>query len=702
MGSNTAKLNSDEMKTRRELLREILDRDLEKPIFEKLLEFYENIFSQDPDLIVFMCRKSWCVIHLFLPFLEEKGIRVDRKKLTHDRMLHPWFAELDPEERGKIKVFLLDDTFQTGRAIDKCLRRLKYVYNVDEKNLTVAVFAVVDNEYNKNNKQRIDTEKKIYTIYPAKGKPSFKVNWDGGDAFCDEKYVKKISSFFVEALHACSVPYVGYIPAFRLPIEDVYKFLGAERGKEIGFDDEPNIRIPGYLEQDDLKAPLNDPAKIGYYNITNQQMRQHDVEVFYFSLLDDGEAFYLPALDSAGKHSLPFFPPKHAFSIAALRFYLNRKTGFALIVPYISLKDCRAEADIVGFFPEELRPLMREMCSTEEWDEFEGHLAAYRLLRFAVDYLWAKYVLKHWFPDTKEEDKEIVSLGGICSDKFFAWLDGPSVEQELTHIWSFFAPKENNVVEKPLESETSLDDIIQSDMPDDAEYYKDVIDKSLTVPDAVDYFTTASMIFRNIFTQENEIQYEHKKKANKGDSPLIEQFHGFPIHAFFSLLLLKFPKLKTRRDVLTTVTLMLCDTGIAVTQSCQRNSSQHGKVIGTVLFNGEQSCHSLALVAPEYAHFLTELPGMLLKFDDKEQRQEKFEWVRDEIEKYFKEEISEGIVRRLSLERELIPHLDYIGKNILKEDARERKFEIYSALPRSSFFDCSELFFLKMRKELTP
>jgi hypoxanthine phosphoribosyltransferase len=145
---------------------------------------------------------------------------VDTKKLTHDRMLHPWFAEMDQDKRGKIKVFVVDDTFQTGRALDDCVRRLKWVYNVDEKNITVAVFAVMTDDG--FNERRIVVEKKFYTVYRSsdRGKPQFTVNWGGGKFYL-KKYIEAFSSFFVEALHACSEPYVGYIPAFRLTIKEV-------------------------------------------------------------------------------------------------------------------------------------------------------------------------------------------------------------------------------------------------------------------------------------------------------------------------------------------------------------------------------------------------------------------------------------------------------------------------------------------------
>lgn len=673
--------DTDEVGKRRALLKGILDRVPGKPVFENLLNFYKGIFLQKPDLIVCMSRKSWCVIHLFLPLLENEGIVVDRKKLTHDRMVHPWFAEQDHNKHSKIKVFVIDDTFQTGRAIDDCVLRLKWVYNVDEKNLTVAVFAMTDNKYNR---RRIDENS--YTAYDShsRGKLPLKVNWNGGEVFYTKENVSAFSYLFVEAIHACSEPYVGYIPAFRLPIEVVRDFLGTDRGKDIESDGKPGVRISGYLEQDDLREPFNDPDKIGYYNITSQQMRQSDIEAFYFSL---------PCLDFDNTdNSMSFLPTSDALSVAALRFYLNRKTGIALIVPYLSLKDCRADADIIKMFPKKLRPLMNYMDTTGKWNDKEEHIAAYRLLRYASGYLWGKYVLQHWFKcEVKEEN--IASRGGICSETFFDWLNSSSAVQDLTDIWPFFAPKMNYVVEKTrslleLDSKTSFEKIIHDDMLEDEADFGNVINKSLSVSAPVDYFNTASMMFRNIFNREHKMLDEHKGKE---EFPLPPPFRGFPIHTFFDLLLLKFPKLKTRRDVLTTVMLMLCDMGEAVTQLCQR-----GNVIGTVLCNGEQSCHALVPIAPEYAHFLSEFPELIGKFN-KEQRQEKFEMAKTEIQKYFEDEINQGNGRHLSLE-ELMSPLEDI-RTIVVDDPNQ-DFIAYSVLPRSSFFDCSELFFADLREKL--
>jgi len=671
-----------QLKMHRDRLIEILDRIPEEPIFQKLLDFYKKIFLQNPDLVVFMCRKAWCVFHLFLPFLEDEGVDVDPKKLTHDRMVQPWFAELDQNKLGQIKVFVVDDTLQTGRALDDCVRRLVKVYKIDKKNLTVAVFAMTDDKH-EHNRRRINTEKSLYKVYKSSSRKmeSFEVNWGGGD-FYEKEHVSAFSNFFVEALHACGEPYVGYIPAFSLPIKVVQDFLGTERGKDAKVKGAPTICIPGYLEQDDLRAPLNDSEKAGYYNITNQQMRKHDVEAFYFSW---------PVFDFDDKEYLSRLLPEHAISIAALRFYLNRKTGSALIVPYLSLKDCRANADILNEFPKELGTLVENIPSPQDWSEDERLLSAYRMLRYAAGYLWGKYIFKQWFGrDVTKENT--ASFGGICSDTFFTWLNGLSAEKDVTNIWSFFAKKGNVVEKTEKDSGKSLKHIIHRDIPKDEEDFSKVIKKSLSVSSPVDYFSTFSMLFRRILEREFEMLNEHAK-TNREEDELPEPFHGFPIHAFFALLLISFPKLRKRMDVLTTVTLMLCDMGIAVTQLQQRNN-----IIGTFLLNGEQSCHALAPIAPEYARFLSDLPE-LLSGVKKEQRQKKFKMAKTEIQKYFKYEKRKGIGRCFSL-KELMDPLEDVKTIALNDNQEQRDFIAYSALPRSSFFDRSELFFMELREKL--
>jgi len=673
---------------RREQLVEILDSFPDKPIFDKMLAFYKGILLQSPDLVVFMSRKSWCVVHLFLPFLaSDPDLVVDEKKLTHDRMVHPWLAGLDPEKRAQLKVFVIDDTFQIGRALDDCVRRLIYAYGIDKNNLTVAVFAMVES---KRNLRRIDGENKLYTVsYSSLRKiPSFQVKWGGGNFY--SKYpVSAFSNFFVQALHACSEPYVGYIPAFCLPIDVVQKFLGANRGQDVILPGMPDTPVSGYLEQEDLRRPpLNDSSVVGYYNITTQQMRQHDVEAFYFSLPYDVEKFYasLPAVDSDDKNDLSFFPPKHALSVEALRFYINRNTGIALMVPYLSLKDCYADRNIVEMFPKELQPLLSKM-PTENWKDREDYLAAYRLLRYAAGYLWGKHVFKRWFGlDVKDEN--IASEGGICSEQFFNWLNGSSASEDLKRIWPFFASE--NVVEETQGQK--LEKIIQHDMPD-YEVFKEAIKESLSVKYPVDYYSTVSMMFRNILNQERQLLHD-SEIDNKEVSSLPPPFNGFPVRTFYNLLLLRFPQLNKRKNVPVSVMLMLCDTGVAVTQLTQYKGIKRD-IIGTVLLNGEQSCHTLAPVAPAYARFISELPEVLRQYE-KKKRQKICNRLETEIKKYFKKEIKQGMGRRLTL-KELMSPFKYIKTIVL--DDQDREFDAYSSLPGSSFFDCSEQFFMELREK---
>jgi len=665
----------------------------------ELLDFYRGIFAQKPDIIVCMSRKSWCVFRLFLPIIKEEGLDVGKTIVTHDRMIHPVLAEMDPAERAKLKIFVIDDTFQTGRAIDDCLRRLTSVYYVDKNNITVAVFAMAIDAYGFN-RRRIDAENKHYTVYKSSSRPgikSFQVNWGGSDLPYTKEEVSLLSNIFVETLHACSEPYVGYIPAFRIPLEIVQERLGAYRGKEVEIEGTPPIRVPGYLEQDDLKTPYNNSQYIGFSNITSLQMRQNDVESFFFTL-------------STSDSELPFIPTKDALHIAALRFYLNRKTGQTLVVPYISLNDCYADAKIIEMFPKKLQPLMNGITSpVKKWNYREEHLCAYRLLRYASGYLWGKYIIKQWF-DIDVTKKDLASNGGICSETFFDWLNNPSAEQDLAKIWPFFAPEKGNVVkEKKIpqqNGEKDLEAIIRRNLSyDDPKNFYDAIYKTLLIASSPkDYYVAVSMIFRRILDREYEMLNEYAKKNEKKLS-LPPPFHGFPLHAFFQVLLKMYPKLEERKIVLTTVMLMLCDMGIAVTQLQQRKQHigiisvlllKRRGVIGTDLCSGEQSCHALAPIAPEYAHFLSDFPKLVGKLP-KEQRREKFEIAKTAIKEYFEDDKNKD-KNFMSLNEWMAP-LDDI-KNIVI-DHPERDYYAYSVLPKCFFFDNSEHFFLELREKLT-
>jgi len=675
----------------------------------ELLDFYKKIILEDkPDVIICMSRKAWCVTCLFLPILREEGIDVDRIIITHDRMVHPVLTQMTPAERAKLKVFVIDDTFQTGRAIDDCIRRLNYVYGVSD--ITVAVFAMAqdNHEYNKNRfiPDENHPDKTRYIVYKSPSRPelgSFPVNWGGRDKQYSREEVSLFSNYFIETFHACGLPYVGYIPAFRIPLDKVEEFLGATRGKKISFKNMPEISVPGFLEQSDLRPPLSDPMVIGYYNITNPQMRKNDVEAFYFTLpaSESGNSGFLP----------PFLPTKNALSVAALRFYLNHKTGRALVVPYISLKDCYADAKIIDWFPPKLRPLLdgKENGITtpaEEWEDWEQHLCAYRILRYASGYLWGKYIIKKWF-DIDVTDEHIASNGGIRSKEFFAWLDSPDAVWDMEKIWPFFDPDKGNVVKEeketqsPTELKACLKEIISRSLrKEDVENFSDAIcDQLLAASDPFDFFGTAGMLFRSILDRELELLGDNVKE-NIENRTLPPPFHGFPLQGFFDLLLKMFPEqLENRKDVFTTVTLMLCDSGIAVTQLQQRPGVYCGKprdIIGTVLINGEQSCHALAPIAPAYSIFLTEFTK-ILRDTPEDKRREKFDRAKEKVRAYFKEEIEKGEGRRLSLE-ELMTPFNHIYKVGIENC--ERDYYAYSAFPRSFFFDCSERFFIELRDNL--
>ncbi|MCL1819428.1 MAG: hypothetical protein FWG36_02085 [Oscillospiraceae bacterium] len=655
------RLSDGEITTRREILVDVLT----EPIFTKVYDFYKGVFSKPHDLIVFMSRKSWSLVRLFLPLLISDGVQVDFNKITHDRMLNPWFDECGKSGR-ELKTFLVDDTFQTGRSLDECIRRLNKVYIVDPDNLTVFVLAMMNEKDNKENPEMIDRtdrivwERKKYVVKESatRNVEKFEVNWGcTKDVLHSREEIEEMSFRFVDAMHACSEPYVGYIGAFRFPIEKAIELFGKIRGKNIAIDYLDGVEVQGYLEQEDLRPPLNDPSLLEYHNITSLQMIKRGLEAFYI---------VPPIANSRNRDAMRFFPTEDAISLAALRFYVNPKTGFALMIPYISLKACTSESAIEQVFPENLRSLMREMVTTDEWKDSEGRLAAHRLLRFAAGYVWGKYVMNHWF-GISDAENYLVSDGGIRSEAFFDWLNDSDVEEDLEKAWDFFAPENCNVVlDQPLmNNDNRFDDII-----------KEGLNETPT-----DYFNTIGMFFISILNKERE------SVEAKPDDPA---FPGFPYGAYRNFIKEKFPELKKRESVITTVTIMLCDAGIAVTQLSQRDNA-----IGTSLFVGEQSCHALVHAAPEYARFLADIPKIFEEIPQ-DRKVQAYDMLCSEVEEYYNTNITNGHHYRLSL-NELMQPLKEKRQVLLNG---KDSLVAYSALPKDYYSAPSDWFFNLLRRKL--
>jgi len=132
---------------------------------------------------------------------------------------------------------------------------------------------------------------------------------------------------------------------------------------------------------------------------------------------------------------------------------------------------------------------------------------------------------------------------------------------------------------KDEENQKTLRDILQTILsynemlngltPEDKDNYGDTFVKDYESK-PVDYYATTSMMFRRMCERGFYLMQE-----GAGEEVL---FHGFPLKIWAKLMMLKFPKLEQRKDVINTVMFMLEDADIA-----EENTLQHNGIIGSVV-----------------------------------------------------------------------------------------------------------------------
>jgi hypothetical protein len=635
----------DSQERRRILLEAALDSDdgFGFSLFEEIRSFYTNVVNgmhvgDKPDLIVCMARKSWCLLNAFIntEMLDLAGI-----DLIHDKMLTPWFNENKSRSLNTLKVALIDDTYLTGRAVDDCIRRLVYCYGVLPKNITLCVYAMQDKGKNFDNRKKISFDKEgitgsVYKVRVIKNKGgNFWVRWGGRkDGFFSEKEVRAFSLRFVEAIHACSEPYVANIPAYRFDFSEIQDVLNFKLG-------EPGACI----EQRDLPGLLSDPNNFIFHNITTQQMYQWDVEAFML----------MPHTNSSNKF-VDWLPNEsNALSFCSLRFYINRKAHTLLFVPYISLKACKLTSDLSNMFPDDIKFLLSE-SSTGNWDDLEGQMTAHRLLRYATSYVWGKHILSTYFGVSNTRYKGSVTTGGILSYVFTEWLNNENrIYSELRSIYMFFS-NPGNVIE----------DVKMSGK--DTKLFNDAFKKVFTMNnEQIDCYKSSLALFREMM--------EEERRKNEAVA-----FKGVPIKLFAERLekLFSFTK-----DVVSAAIFMLCDVGAAVTQVYQR-----GRVVGTYLVNGEQSCHSIYNICVSYSFFLTRL---MEKMESDNLAEDYYNKMKDEIYAHFIDMIRNGVKYGV--------HIDHLMKPL--QDIWDRKdLPPYHASEYPDAFDSSSMFFNKLWKRI--
>jgi len=630
---------------RSEISQVILDDvydDFDKSLYEDMRAFYlRAIYQGEPDLVITMARKSWCMGHIVTEF-ESNNL-----KIIHDKVLTPWFNDNLELKSSELKVALLDDTYLFGRAVDDCIRRLVYCYNIKPENITLYIYAMQDIE---NNRRKIKSycdklKGPSYNVkYIEKKGGGFDVCWGGSDdTFQNEEFVRACSQKFVEAIHATGEPYLATSPAFMLSSAEIKKILG-----DISIKDKFTL-FQNHLNK---KSDFYDPKKYVFQNITTQQMHQWNIEAFMLT----------PKKIELDRYK--WIPSDEIRAFQSLRFYIHRRLGCAILAPYVSFKAFKVNTDLSAMYPNDIKYLFNENSS--KWGNKEGQIAAHRLLRYAISYIWGKSILKNNFGITKFSNR-MASNGGLCSVKFFNWLDNNKIYNDLERIWKFLS-KFGHVAQ----------DVIPHN--DDLKIFNEAFEEVFT-EEPVNYAKSLSSLFRKILekerAQENEIA-----------------FRGITVKYLKKRLSEKFC---VDDYIISAAVTMMCDDGAAITRVIQHGENEN-EVIGTFLVVGEQSCHSLYNTRPSYAFFLKQL----MKDENTENfTLQNYNDLYAKISQHFSSKEKEGYNLGMS-HTQLMKQLFYVKENISvrRLDSTVKKLVTYHALSHQDAFDSSSAFFAKLSKKI--
>jgi hypothetical protein len=423
--------------------------------------------------------------------------------------------------------------------------------------------------------------------------------------------ILSLSRAFVAAYHATSTPYLAFSPAFSMKNEVLSGFLldGSI----------PNERIT----QRNLKGDFADVNKYEFYNITSSTQYENDVETILLS--------------PTAKPEIGLLKQDDDFSFYTFRFLINRKLGSTLFEPCQSIPSIHNKADIAALLPEAL-------SLVNEKQEQEGRKVAYRLLSYAVNYLFGKAFLE----GLKVTNYKLYPTLGFVPNGFMKWLDETGTPAALNAAWeaqNFFANGE-------FRDDTTRD------------LFDKWFDTFFPAGEKIgSYYATLSVLFRKLAD---------------------EKFRGVPLKVLVE-------KLTERCDIsarkAVAAILMLADSGEADVHVYEH---EQAGIIGFYVNHGEVSYYAIYNTQPSYAYYLqqlqnTDISQLVVKNCDY------FTENREHIKEHFEQNKKHGV--GLSVDT-LIRAMDDVEKNHSKWSPP------YCALPRTGLYDSSEAFFLDLQNDI--
>jgi hypothetical protein len=397
---------------------------------DKLLNFFLKAMpSKDNQITVMMARKCYSLYRTFLKAFPESFKEYDDRRVIHSRAVGEWLSLANNKEisdnRSTYEVKLVDDTLLHGSTISKSFRRLldygfspkkisAYIYAIDSRLTDPTFINELHKTKNEDGSPRFKnsllhlcdmyTDVKDDDLCAGKLKSDVEaeygikkryqiecpVNFWGAVAHTG---VRRFSNFFVQAIHATSVPYESNMPVYECTFEDAAKYL---------------FGLPSFPAKENFfNTRFRDELKLGVsFDTTAPTSKPHGVYI---------------------RVAFPNINPGIFEHYPMIRIYANYELRQVLIIPDTTFKPYTSEMESSEDFPECVRMYLERPRPNENADEKDLELRItqgyHKTLSRIMRYGRALEIMRTVFEDVLKDNlvpQPFFQLESRDSDNFLA------------------------------------------------------------------------------------------------------------------------------------------------------------------------------------------------------------------------------------------------------------------------------------------
>jgi hypothetical protein len=410
--------------------------------FDRIEKTYLSVFDAKYidtkyDIVVFVARRAFAIFNAFRSYLEIEHKDVSFSNSTTDDMIDSWL--LLNKSKNIQRMCIIDDTYLYGSHLRNLVKTLRKKTKL--RHTAIDIRVLFARELSDSNPKDALLKKKDSRVFGENAYEAFFKDHEGYRY--PKKEVQRKSWDIVTAVHATSTPYVSYIPAFKLTLDELRQKL---------FKDAQTLE-PG---EEILQENLSDSFRNWKFeNITIQPT--YDVNVEAFCLFPPTEAE-----NDIMRRNVNY---KDIDEVSSIRIYINHELEDVLIVPYIAFCAVSSNKKLIKILPDEISSLCDNLAS------------AHKLIKYTASYLYGKNFLQEKL-GIEHPINYLTSHAGLQRDsKFMSYIDKEDLK-ELDNVWAYFKnnkTKTRNTLSScfPFGFQAKLIKKLKSILADSIKYYGD-------------------------------------------------------------------------------------------------------------------------------------------------------------------------------------------------------------------------------------